>query len=55
MNNVFEHRVKSITTEREQVLYLDAADAEKIKGKRILVVDDVVSTGESMYALEWIW
>lgn len=52
MNNVFEHRVKSITTEREQVLYLDAADAEKIKGKRILVVDDVVSTGESMYALE---
>lgn len=33
-------------------LYLDVAEAEKMKGKRILIVDDVISTGESLVALE---
>ena len=37
---------------KEQHLYLDSADAERMKGKRILIVDDVVSTGESLTALE---
>ena len=36
----------------EQKLYLDTADAEKMKGKRILIVDDVISTGESLHAIE---
>ena len=44
--------VKSITTAKEQHLYLDGADAEMMKGKRILIVDDVISTGESLRALE---
>ena len=44
--------VKSITTEKVQTLYLDGVDAELIKGKKILVVDDVISTGESLRALE---
>ncbi|WNY28434.1 Orotate phosphoribosyltransferase [Methanimicrococcus stummii] len=44
--------VKSITTEKIQTLYLDAGDMEYLKGKRILLVDDVVSTGESMAAME---
>lgn len=52
MTGVFETRVKSITTEKEQHLYLDTAEAEKIRGKRILIVDDVISTGESLRAVE---
>ncbi len=52
MTGVFESAVKSITTAREQKLYLDTADAELMKGKRILIVDDVISTGESLTALE---
>ena len=52
MSGVFEVSVKSITTAKEQTLYLDTADAEMMKGKKILVVDDVISTGESLLALE---
>ncbi len=52
MTGVFESSVKSITTAKEQKLYLDVADAEMMRGKRILVVDDVISTGESLSALE---
>lgn len=44
--------VKSITTEAQQTLYLSADKAEMIRGKRVLVVDDVISTGESLKALE---
>jgi adenine phosphoribosyltransferase len=52
MTGVFEVSVRSITTAKEQKLYLDTADAELMKGKRILIVDDVVSTGESLESLE---
>ena len=52
MKNVVDVTVKSITTAKEQHLYLDGADAEMMKGKRILIVDDVISTGESLRALE---
>lgn len=52
MTGVFSATVKSITTAKEQTLYLDTADAEIMKGKRILLVDDVISTGESLAALE---
>ncbi|MGN0538762.1 MAG: phosphoribosyltransferase family protein [Candidatus Fimenecus sp.] len=52
MTGVFETTVKSITTEGEQKLYLDVADAELMKGKKILIVDDVVTTGESIAAVE---
>ena len=52
MTGVFASSVKSITTAKEQTLYLDTADAELMKGKRILIVDDVISTGESLLALE---
>jgi adenine phosphoribosyltransferase len=52
MQNVFGVEVKSITTAATQHLYLDGADAALINGKRILIVDDVISTGESSEALE---
>ena len=52
MTGVFESSVRSITTAGEQKLYLDVADAELMKGKKILIVDDVISTGESLLALE---
>ena len=52
MDGVFEVTVRSITTAKEQKLYLDGADAALMKGKRILIVDDVISTGESLRALE---
>lgn len=52
MSGVFESSVHSITTAKEQKLYLDTADAEMMKGKRILLVDDVISTGESLAGLE---
>lgn len=43
--------VKSITTMHMQTLYIDRYDIELLKGKRILIVDDVISTGESLNAL----
>ena len=52
MKDIMEFQVRSITTARQQTLYLDGADAALMQGKRILIVDDVISTGESLYALE---
>ena len=52
MTSVFDVPVRSITTDAEQHLYLDGNDAERMKGKKILLVDDVISTGESLHALE---
>ena len=52
MVDMFSSTVKSITTAREQTLYLDGADAKLMEGKKILIVDDVISTGESLSALE---
>lgn len=52
MDGVFEVTVRSITTAGEQKLYMDGADAALMKGKRVLIVDDVISTGESLRALE---
>lgn len=44
--------VRSITTQHQQELYLSGEDAAKMRGKKILIVDDVISTGESLHALE---
>ena len=52
MTGVLDVKVRSITTAKEQHLYLDTADAAIMKGKKILIVDDVISTGESLRAIE---
>lgn len=51
MRDVIKCEVQSITTVAKQTLYLDGYDAEYMKGKRVLIVDDVISTGESLNAL----
>lgn len=52
MQGVFSVDVRSITTMGVQHLVLDTEDAKLIHGKRMLLVDDVISTGESLHALE---
>ncbi len=52
MSGVFEVEVRSITTMHIQKLVIDTEDAKMINGKRMLIVDDVISTGESLHAME---
>ena len=52
MKDVVKFEVDSITTAANQTLYLDGDDASFIKGRRVLIVDDVISTGNSLHALE---
>ncbi|MBR6934547.1 MAG: adenine phosphoribosyltransferase [Clostridia bacterium] len=52
MQGVFEVDVTSITTAGRQKLYMDAIDAAKMKGKRVIIIDDVISTGASLQAVE---
>jgi adenine phosphoribosyltransferase len=52
MSDVIKCETKSITTGHVQTLYIDGADAEYMKGKRVLIVDDVISTGGSLESLE---
>lgn len=52
MKDVVKCETKSITTAARQTLYVDGDDAEYMKGKRVLIVDDVISTGGSLLSLE---
>ena len=52
MQGVFSVEVQSITTAGTQTLVIDEADAEAIRGKRVIILDDVISTGESLRAME---
>lgn len=52
MQGVFEVDVTSITTAGQQKLYMDAVDAAEMKGKRVIIIDDVISTGASLQAVE---
>ena len=54
MTDVISATVKSITTASEQTLYLDGDKAAMIRGKRVLIADDVISTGESLNAIKSI-
>lgn len=52
MKDILEVAVKSITTSSVQHLFLDGSDREKIKGREVCLLDDVVSTGDSLKAME---
>lgn len=52
MQGVLTVNVQSITTQGVQTLVLDAEDAKQLKDKRVLILDDVISTGESLRAME---
>ena len=52
MQGVFSVEVQSITTAGTQTLVIDEADAAEIRGKRVIILDDVISTGESLRAME---
>ena len=51
MTNPISVQVKSITTDHVQTLYLSEEDCDTLRNKRILIVDDVISTGESLSAV----
>ncbi|MBR2846868.1 MAG: adenine phosphoribosyltransferase, partial [Clostridia bacterium] len=52
MENIIYTEVNSITTEKKQVLCIGSKEADMMRGKRVLIVDDVISTGESLNAIE---
>ena len=52
MLDPFVTEVYSITTQKKQILCLDREESEMIRDKRILIVDDVISTGDSLKAME---
>ena len=52
MENVMGTDVNSITTANAQKLFIGQCDIDALKGKRVLIVDDVISTGESLIAME---
>lgn len=52
MENPITSEVKSITTNEKQIIVIDETDAAKLEGKRVCIVDDVVSTGGSLRSLE---
>ena len=52
MQNAVSHSVRSVTTQKEQTLWLDGCDAEKLRGKLVALIDDVIATGESIEAIE---
>ena len=52
MKNPVSVHVRSITTDKVQTLYIDSLEGEQLRGKRILILDDVISTGESLKASE---
>lgn len=52
MSEPLTDEVVSITTQKKQTLCLDGKDALLLRGKKVAIVDDVISTGESLSAIE---
>lgn len=52
MQDIISTDVDSITTDHIQTLCIGKKEAEQMRGKRVLIVDDVISTGESLKSIE---
>ena len=52
MSDVIQTEVDSITTDHIQTLCIGGDDAQKLRGRRVLIVDDVISTGETLKSIE---
>ena len=52
MKDPMSVHVRSLTTDKVQTLYIDSLGGEQLRGKRVLILDDVISTGESLHAME---
>lgn len=52
MKEPFSVEVQSITTKKKQTLFIDQHDVQLMRGKKVLIIDDVISTGESLRAVE---
>ena len=52
MKEAVSVEVRSITTDAVQTLILDGAEGEQIRDKRVVILDDVISTGESLLAVK---
>ncbi len=44
--------VRSITTDKEQTLFMDSLEGQQLRGKKVIILDDVISTGESLLAVK---
>lgn len=51
MQNPISVNVRSITTDKEQTLFMDSLEGEQLRGKKVIILDDVISTGESLLAV----
>ena len=54
MSDVIQTEVDSITTDHIQTLCIGGDDAQKLRGRRVLIVDDVISTGETLKSIEML-
>ncbi|MCA9920306.1 MAG: adenine phosphoribosyltransferase [Anaerolineales bacterium] len=52
MGNALNTETVSITTGRPQTLYMDEKDTQFIKGKKVILVDDVISTGSTLKGMQ---
>lgn len=54
MGNALTAETMSITTGEPQTLYLDEKDLDKFRGKRVIIVDDVISTGSTLQSMQML-
>ena len=54
MGKALQHETLSITTGQTQTLFLDEKDLDLIRGKKVVIVDDVISTGSTLQAIQLI-